>query len=101
MHHLLLHLTEGEIANANDQAPATDNSKRQTVSNAFFAIGSAIITNVQIARVEVPRTFNILLATDVDFHTAEGCCVKVRALLDQGSTFSFISESLCQILSDE
>jgi len=34
----------------------------------------------------------------VDLHTAEGSCVKVRMLLDQGSTLSFISKSLCRTL---
>jgi len=41
----------------------------------------------------------VLLATAwVDLCTPEGRCFKVRALLDQGSTVSFISESLCQTL---
>ncbi|XP_029172968.1 uncharacterized protein LOC114941934 [Nylanderia fulva] len=41
----------------------------------------------------------VLLATAwVDIHTSEGRCFKVRALLDQGSNFSFISEALSQTL---
>ncbi|XP_018376369.1 PREDICTED: uncharacterized protein LOC108769725 [Trachymyrmex cornetzi] len=42
---------------------------------------------------------NVLLATAwVDVHTVESRSFKVRALLDQGSTFSFILQALCQTL---
>jgi hypothetical protein len=94
MHHSLLHLAEGEITNVTvDQVPDADDLKTQTVLNASFAVRNATVANVQTARTEVPRTYNVLLTTAwVDQHR----CVKVRALLDQGS--SFISEFLCQIL---
>ncbi|KAH0945570.1 hypothetical protein HN011_001242 [Eciton burchellii] len=52
--------------------------------------------NVQAMPIDIPHASDVLLVTAwVNFHTAEGCCVKVRALFDQGSTLSFISESLC------
>jgi len=52
--------------------------------------------NVQATLTDVPHAFDVLLVTAwVNLHTAEGRCVKVRALFDQGSIFSFISESLC------
>jgi len=52
--------------------------------------------NVQATPTDVPHASDVLLVTAwVNLHTAEGRCVKVRALLDQGSTLSFISESLC------
>jgi len=69
----------------------------QTVSNA--SLTEALGRNVQTARTEIPCIFTVLLATAwIDLHTAESRCVKVRALLDQSSTLSFISESLCQTL---
>jgi len=64
MHHSLLHLAEDEITNVTvDQTPSADDSKTQTVSNASSVLGSAMIADVQTARREVPRTFNVLLAT--------------------------------------
>jgi hypothetical protein len=40
--------------------------------------------------------FVLVVTAWVNIHTAEGRCVKVRALLDQGSTLRFISKSLCR-----
>jgi len=63
MYHSLLHLAEGKITNVTiDQTPGADDSKTQTVSNVSFAVGSAMVANVQTARTEVPRTFIVLLA---------------------------------------
>jgi hypothetical protein len=48
---------------------------------------------------KVPREDRRVLPTAwVDPHTTEGRRVPVRALVDQCSTLSFISESLCQML---
>jgi len=97
MHHSLLHLAEEEIDNVtNDLAPVADDSEAQK-SDTFSSIGIATVANVQAMSMKVPRTFYILLAW-IALHTAEGCCVKVRAMFDQGSTLSFISEFLCQTL---
>jgi hypothetical protein len=69
MHHSLLHLAVSEIA------------------------------DVQVTRTDALRASDVLRATAwVNPHTAEGSCVKVRTLLDQGSTLGFISGSLCRIL---
>jgi hypothetical protein len=100
VHHSLLHLAEDEIANVIiDLAPAADDIGAQKSSNASSSIRIATVANVQTARTEVSRTFDVLLAIAwADLHTAEGRCIKVRALLNQGSTLSFIFESLCQTL---
>jgi hypothetical protein len=69
MHHSLLHLVVSEIA------------------------------DVQATLTDVSHASDVLIATArINLHTAEGRCVKVRALLDQGSTLSFISKALCRTL---
>jgi len=87
MHHSLLYLAEGEISNINiNQAPG---------AQTLFPLSEGLIANVQTAWTEVPRTFNVRLATAwIDLYIAKGRCTKVRALLDQALTLSFISESL-------
>ncbi|KAH0944533.1 hypothetical protein HN011_003266, partial [Eciton burchellii] len=57
------------------------------------------IADVQVTRTDVSRASDVLRATTwLNTHSAEGTCVKVRMLLDQGSTLSFISETLCRTL---
>jgi phosphoribosylformylglycinamidine (FGAM) synthase PurS component len=82
--HHSLYLAVGEITNVTvNRAPGADDSKTQTVLNAFSVLESATVAHVQTARTEVPYTFNVLLAIAwVDLHTVEGRCVRVRALLD-------------------
>jgi len=94
-----LHLAEGKIAKVLiDQARAADESKTP-ISNASSSIGGTAVANVQTVQTEISHTFNVLFAIPwIDLHTAESRCVKVHALLNQGSILSFISESLCQIL---
>ncbi|XP_011688402.1 PREDICTED: uncharacterized protein LOC105450317 [Wasmannia auropunctata] len=66
------------------------------MTDSATATTAALVQSVH-SQVYAPR--NILLATAwVNLHTSEGRTIRVRALLDQGSTFSFISESLCQAL---
>ncbi|XP_018308046.1 uncharacterized protein [Mycetomoellerius zeteki] len=63
------------------------------------ATSAASVANVQTVPTTDTAPPDVLLAIAwVDLHTNEGRSFKVRALLDQGFTFSFISESLCQAL---
>lgn len=96
-HHSLLHGYNLEtLGSPSAQATATAAPIHKSDSD---AAGSAAVANVQLAPTNGPSVPNVLLATAwVDLHTREGRTIKVRALLDQGSTFSFISESLCQTL---
>lgn len=60
---------------------------------------TAVIADVQTVQSRAASAPNVLLATAwVELYTPEGRRFKVRALLDQGSTFTFISESLCQLM---
>ncbi|XP_018374451.1 PREDICTED: uncharacterized protein LOC108768504 [Trachymyrmex cornetzi] len=70
-----------------------------TASNAPVAASSNHVANKRTGPPADTVPSNVLLATAwVDVHTTEGRSFKVRALLDQGSTFSFISQSFCQTL---
>jgi hypothetical protein len=64
------------------------------------AVGSDVIAHVQAAQSKVPREDRGVLPSSawVDLHTTEDRRVPVRALVDQCSTLSFISES--ETLSD-
>ncbi|XP_011708366.1 PREDICTED: uncharacterized protein LOC105463048 [Wasmannia auropunctata] len=95
-HHSLLHrdyATSSDAQNSNTPADST---------NAPVASGSTASTAHALVQAVPPQLYaprQILLATAwVNVHTCEGRTVRARALLDQGSTFSFISESLCQTL---
>lgn len=103
LHHSTLHFNAGETSPASaSPAPASlavDSSGQQTPASVPSVAGIANVAHIQNVQTEIAHTPNVLLATAwVDLHTLEGRCFKVRALLDQGSTFSFISESLCQTL---
>jgi len=52
------------------------------------------VTNIQSVQAEVVPVGILLATVSVDPYPSEGQCFQVRALLDQGSTLSFISESL-------
>jgi hypothetical protein len=68
-------------------------------SHASFAPVVSEFTDVQATLTDVLHASDILFATAwVNLHTAEDRCVKVRALLDQGSTLSFLSKSRCRTL---
>jgi len=62
------------------------------VSHAF----SARVINVKNVQAEVAPVGVLLATASVDPYPSEGQCFQVRTLLDQRSTLSFISESLCQ-----
>ncbi|KYN09171.1 hypothetical protein ALC57_18726 [Trachymyrmex cornetzi] len=101
-HHSLLHFSN----NVKADATATSSKIRAeaqpftpTASNAPVAASSNHVTNTRTGLPADTVPSNVLLAIAwVDVHTTEGRSFKVRALLDQGSTFSFISQSLCQTL---
>jgi hypothetical protein len=104
MHHSLLHLAVSEIANVtNDLAPIqtiADNSEAQERLNASSSIGIAMVANVQATPTDVPRAFDIFLATAwIDLHTAEGRCLKSAcySIKDQHSV-SFPSLSVRLVL---
>ncbi|KYN13170.1 hypothetical protein ALC57_14646, partial [Trachymyrmex cornetzi] len=101
-HHSLLHFSNNVKADAtanSSKIKAEAQSFTPTASNAPVAASSNHVANKRIDPPANTVPSNVLLATAwVDVHTTEGRSFKVRALLDQGSTFSFISQSLCQTL---
>lgn len=94
-HHSTLH-----AVNSDDQKEPVSQATATAVNANNFVVASGVaVANVQTVQTQCTPTPNVLLATAwVDLHTAEGRRFKVRALLDQGSTFSFVSESLSQIM---
>jgi len=100
-HHTLLHL--GNSDNHEDSAYSASGKSDAPLNSSTESSAPATpivpVANVQTVPSSENMPPNTLLATAwVDLHTHEGRCLKVRALLDQGSTFSFISEFLCQAL---
>lgn len=70
-----------------------------TTATALEPVASASVQNVHASQERAKSPPQVLLATAwVQLSTAEGRTFKMRALLDQGSTYSFISELLCQIM---
>ncbi|XP_070171514.1 uncharacterized protein [Polyergus mexicanus] len=101
-HHTLLHrdsnipvqkisensVSENKTLNAQPSGSATPEIKNETA-----------VASVQTIHSPLKNPPNVLLATAwVILRTIEGRKFKVRALLDQGSAVSFISESLCQTM---
>ncbi|XP_070169700.1 uncharacterized protein [Polyergus mexicanus] len=101
-HHTLLHrasnipvqkigensVLENKTLNAQPSGSATPEIKNETA-----------VASVQTIHSPLKNPPNVLLATAwVILRTIEGRKFKVRALLDQGSAVSFISESLCQTM---
>jgi len=68
------------------------NDSSRMVSHA----SSTGVTNVENVQAEVVPVEVLLAIAWVDPYPSEGRCFQVRALLDQESTLSFISESLSQ-----
>lgn len=101
-HHTLLHSADYERSDDPEHmaaAKSAPSSGSAGESNASSTTSAPPVATVQTVPPADNRPPNVLLATAwVDLHTMEGRCLRVRALLDQGSTFSFISESLCQAL---
>jgi len=92
-HHSLLHSAVATAPMPVDQALEVDDSS-QTLSTA----PSPTVANVQNAQAQVAPVQVLLATAWVELYTTEGRRFKVRTLFDQGSTLSFISESLCQTL---
>ncbi|XP_070158806.1 uncharacterized protein [Polyergus mexicanus] len=101
-HHTLLHrdsnipvqkirensVSENKALNAQPSGSAAPEIKNETA-----------VASVQTIHSPLKNPPNVLLATAwVILRTIEGRKFKVRALLDQGSAVSFISESLCQTM---
>ncbi|XP_070170385.1 uncharacterized protein [Polyergus mexicanus] len=101
-HHTLLHrdsdipvqkisensVSENKTLNAQPSGSAAPEIKNETA-----------VASVQTIHSPLKNPPNVLLATAwVILRTIEGRKFKVRALLDQGSAVSFISESLCQTM---
>jgi len=81
-----------------NQESGTGGPEPQSVAS-FSAVGSVMVAHVQAVQPKVPRgDRGVLPMAWVDLHTMENRRVPVRALVDQCSTLSFISESLCQTL---
>ncbi|XP_029160333.1 uncharacterized protein LOC114932333 [Nylanderia fulva] len=99
-HHTLLHSASYQGPDVNKSST----SEKVSVSSKSKTDSSCVSDNAAVASVQTVKlpdvtTPTVLLATAwVDIHTAEGRCFKVRALLDQGSNFSFISEALSQTI---
>ncbi|XP_018358983.1 PREDICTED: uncharacterized protein LOC108758486 [Trachymyrmex cornetzi] len=90
---------ETDVAENSSRIRAEAQLFTPAASNAPVAASSNHVAKVQTVPPADTVHTNVLLATAwVDVHTVEGRSFKVRALLDQGSTFSFISQALCQTL---
>lgn len=92
-HHTLFHREPTAIAGL----PSTISRPSSGASTSSSAqIDSVPVMSTMTREIRAPT---VLLATaQVNLRTAENRVVRVRALLDQGSTYSFMSESLCQTL---
>lgn len=99
-HHSLLHRDNPAPASVSGETGAASSAPTGAPSAAAPPISSCVPTaTVQTVSASMRDVPDVLLATAwVTLRTAEGRAFKMRALLDQGSTFSFISESLCQLL---
>jgi len=101
MHHTLLH-SEDEALDKNENSVAVLNDINPIspiVNKVPLNTIDETVANVQNMQPPDTGTPSVLLATAwIDLHMTEGRCFRVRALLDQGFIFSFISESLGQAL---
>lgn len=69
------------------------------LSNSAASPSETVVASVQTIHAPIENPLNVLLATAwVILRTTEGRRFKVRALLDQDSAISFISELLCQTM---
>lgn len=98
-HHTLLHRNI-PVQNSNEKLTSENTVTNKTSpSNSAAPTSENAVVVVQTVHAPINKPPNVLLATAwVILHTTEGRRFKVRALLDQGSTVTFISESLCQTL---
>ncbi|XP_029165899.1 uncharacterized protein LOC114936760 [Nylanderia fulva] len=98
MHHSLLHGKTREAPLDSDSQKSVSSAGTQIPHGEHTVTETHAVANVQtVQTTQISTPPHILLATAwVDLHTNEGRRFRVRALLDQGSTYSFISKSLCQ-----
>ncbi|XP_071629518.1 uncharacterized protein [Temnothorax longispinosus] len=103
-HHTLLHIEFDEGSKKqNPSAIASITEPSNPVAlpapSTPSTVASASVQTVHPSRGLTKPPPQVLLATAwIKLTTPEGRAFKLRALLDQGSTYSFISESLCQIM---
>jgi len=99
-HHTLLHLKGGRTTRdmgapepgAGDQGPQAGTTPSSVQEKATVAhIQPTLPSSLREDRGVMPTAW-------VDLHTTEGRRIPVRALLDQCSTLSFVSESFCRTL---
>jgi hypothetical protein len=94
-HHSLLHLEVDRVARRIVNPELGSSGSTPPVASTSFADESTIVAHVRTEQATVPRGgLGILSTAWVDLHTVEGRRVPVRALINLGSTLSFISESL-------
>ncbi|XP_076299895.1 uncharacterized protein LOC143218550 [Lasioglossum baleicum] len=98
-HHSLLHRAAGspsKATNAINKTSVNDHVDKESSSNDSCSASQVLVQTVLPADLSVPNT---LLATAwVVLRTAEGRAFRLRALLDQGASCSFITESVCQLM---
>lgn len=105
-HHSLLHsdndARDRRLDSCAAASPSDSSSNNKASLPSMPAPQPAAVASVQsvhATRKNMNSPPHVLLATAwVSLTTAEGRTFKLRALLDQGSTYSFISESLCQAM---
>ncbi|XP_043257967.1 uncharacterized protein LOC122400510 [Colletes gigas] len=95
-HHSLLHRAATSLNKTTSNVSVNDSVDKANASDATNKEFPASVQTVSSSKFTSPNT---LLATAwIVLRTAEGRAFKLRALLDQGSSFSFISESVCQLM---
>lgn len=101
-HHSLLHRDVNTRVQSVHETSASENKTSSTQTNGSAASDETngdAAASVQTIHAPIETPPNVLLATAwVILRTNENRSFKVRALLDQGSSVSFISESLCQTM---
>lgn len=98
-HHSVLHAVKNEAHSESVSPKIVSAVDTKSSTNDPNKTQTAVIADVQTVQSRAASAPNVLLATAwVELYTPEGRRFKVRALLDQGSTFTFISESLCQLM---
>lgn len=100
-HHTLLHQSSSEEMHGEKDVRSSSNSSTTTSASIHKSSvgGDHATAAVNFTNTVAPAPTSVLLATVwVLLRTPEGREFKLRALLDQGSTCSFISESLCQTM---
>jgi hypothetical protein len=99
-HHTLLHPEKDRTTRSiGDRESDAGDPEPRSVTGPSADRAKNVVAHVQATHSEVPWEDRVVLPTAwIDFHTTEGRQIPVRALLDQCTTLSFISESLCQTL---